>query len=747
MFGTIQWGREMRVMGNKRDAIIGLLIALLYLGTRIYGLFGGMNEYFDYDEGTYLLIARFINHGVLPYRDIFAVHPPLYYYLLALWLRIFGDSYIVGRLLSVFLGALAVLVAYYTGKEIKNRQLGTIFALLITLDPLMVQMNSFVFHETSIELFTLLSLYHFVKYFKGEETKHAYLSLFWAGLGTTSKFTIIPYAVALYLIIILSINPETKRYLERAASLLLNRSQIFIVLATYAIIAVIVVGIIVAYPSNYLRDILIVPGIYKISNALQLISVGLFLVIWGVITLYVTRVSYVRALLRTLLILIKNLKVELKLALALLLPKIIVEGILGVGISRNYISQTYLSQGGRYVPIINPFTYTYGILDNLHTSGHQNYIIFNLPPLVLLAFILIAWAGWKKLNAPEYLKGLLLMSFLMYFLVFPIVPNQRFLYPFFLVFYVTALYALLEVKSKKKLAATVLIMLLLMLPLAFGIAYNYPKGKLRLAWATHSQDLRKDVGDYIAENNLANGTYLVTNPFNAYYLHLPIHPYYLDVFGIIYLENASLFWKALNESDYVLLSTWAYTIMKESQIFESTLGKLERVSLQNYTLLFSESYGRGDVITLFRKANNPKNVSFDAFLGKLRIHVNNVSVGYVYPSDFPSSGDILTKIENVHGNYIITQRWRNEIAEGIAIENGTSITLRFPEKTNITLKLASKGVFLRGNSRLKAEDEGNFTVYLSDVDFKVKSDGKIVNVSTTEVTLKCGELIISAGED
>ena len=737
----------MKIEENRRDAIIGLLIALLYLGTRIYGVFGGMNEYFDYDEGTYLMIARFINHGILPYRDIFAVHPPLYYYLLALWLRIFGDSYVVGRFLSVVLGALAVLVAYYTGKEIKNRQLGMIFALFIVLDPLMVQMNSFVFHETSIELFTLLSLYHFVKYFKGGNLKHAYMSLFWAGLGTTSKFTIIPYAVALYIVLILSMTPETRQYLERASSITLNRSQIFVVLATYAIMAVIVVGTIVVHPSNYLRNILIVPGFHKIDNPLQILSVGLFLAIWGVITLYVSGASYIKALVRTLWILVKNLKVELKLALALLIPKLIVEGVLGVGVSKDYISQTYLSQGGRYAPIINPFTYTYGILDNLHASGHQDYIVFNLPPFILLALILIAWAGWKKLTAPGYLKGLLLTSFLMYFLVFPVVPNQRFLYSFFLVFYATALYALLEANQGRKLVTMVIIMLLLLLPLDFGIAYNYPEGKLRLAWAFHSQDLRGDLKGYIEGNNLINGTYLVTNPFNAYYLNLPIEPYYLDVFGIIYLKNAGLLWKALNESDYVLLSTWAYTIMEESPIFEETLGKLERISLQNYTLLFSESYGRGDVMTLFRKAENPKNISFDAFLGKLRIHVNNVSVGYLYPSWFPPSGDTVTKVEYVDGHYTVEQRWGNERVVFTAVENRTSITLRFPERSNVTLKLVSKGVFLSGSSRLKAGDGGSFWVYLPNVDFKVESDGRVVKVSPGEVILECRELRIISRED
>ena len=124
-----------------------------------------MGEYFDYDEGTYLMMARLINHGYLPYRDVFAVHPPLYYYLLALWLRIFGDNYITGRLLSVILGLVSLIVAYFTGKEVRDWKLGAAFASLLAADPLMIYMNSRVFHETVIELFTLLALYFFCQIF------------------------------------------------------------------------------------------------------------------------------------------------------------------------------------------------------------------------------------------------------------------------------------------------------------------------------------------------------------------------------------------------------------------------------------------------------------------------------------------------------------------------------------------------------------------------------------------------------
>jgi len=50
---------------------------------------------------------------------------------------------------------------------------------------------------------------------------------------------------------------------------------------------------------------------------------------------------------------IKKIKSAILLAMAFPLPKILIEGTLGAMISEDYISQTYLAQGGRSFPILN----------------------------------------------------------------------------------------------------------------------------------------------------------------------------------------------------------------------------------------------------------------------------------------------------------------------------------------------------------------------------------------------------------
>jgi len=117
-------------------------------------------------------------------------------------------------------------VAYYVGKEVRDWKLGVAFAGLLAMDPLLIHMNPLVFHETSIEF---LPYCHctILKYAKAKDLKYAYVSLFWAGLGSTSRFTILPFAFALYLTIFFSSNREIFRYLENANRVILNRKQVY----------------------------------------------------------------------------------------------------------------------------------------------------------------------------------------------------------------------------------------------------------------------------------------------------------------------------------------------------------------------------------------------------------------------------------------------------------------------------------------------------------------------------------------
>jgi 4-amino-4-deoxy-L-arabinose transferase-like glycosyltransferase len=66
------------------------------------------------DEGFHLVAARLVNDGKQPYLDFFYPHAPLWVYLMAAWMWIFGDTWRSVHVLSALLtGACTAVVARY----------------------------------------------------------------------------------------------------------------------------------------------------------------------------------------------------------------------------------------------------------------------------------------------------------------------------------------------------------------------------------------------------------------------------------------------------------------------------------------------------------------------------------------------------------------------------------------------------------------------------------------------------------
>ncbi|WP_157726705.1 glycosyltransferase family 39 protein [Thermococcus sp. P6] len=676
-----------------------ILISAYYLFTRLHGIAGHMNEYFDYDEGTYLLIARLINHGYLPYRDIFAVHPPLFYYLLALWLRIFGDSYIVGRLFSVFLGFLSLIVAYYVGKEVRDWKLGIAFSGLLAMDPLLIHVNPLVFHETSIELFTLLSLYHFVRYAKGRNLKHAYVSLFWAGLGSTSKFTIIPYLLALYLVVVLSLDEKTWGYLKGTVDVLLNRTQVFIAIVTYLFMTLLCIAAVMLHPAKLLREIMVVPGIHATTLKGHIIPVMILLTFWALLTICIFRLSYFGKFLETLRVLFKNLKTELKLALFALIPKATVEGFLGVAVSRDYLSQTYVSQGGRFLPFLNLFYYMGKKFGDIRASRPE-FLVYDVPLMVLLALVVLAVmknSPRRDHGAGDALKILFMMNFFVYFFVSPIIPTPRFLYPMTLVLYLLLLDFLLSLRvSRREAAVAVLISLVFLSVADFGMIYRFPSGTLKLGWATKTKTLRDDLGDYIETKGTGEAVYYSVNPMNAYYLNLTVDPWHVDTFGLILLKGTDgrdMIENVRGSGDYAILSTWVYEAWTSS-LLRGNLRYIFSFLHANTTLEYADSYDSGDVIEVYDlKRNAQGGLSFSAYNGKIAIWTNGSIAAYINLKKEGEEFSHRTRIMRVkNGTYRVIQYSNEGSVEFLVDTSNDGLLLDIPDGNSLEIEF--KGSFV-----------------------------------------------------
>lgn len=678
---------------QKRDIAVIILLSVPYVLLRVM-IIGEMNAYLDYDEGTYLMFARFIQEGFLPYKDIFAVHPPLYYYALAGWMWAFGDSYIIGRMFSMFLGLLSIAVAYYTGKELKDWRLGMAFAFLLAIDPMAIKLNTLVIHGSMIEFFTLLSLWALIKYTKTGRLKFAYYSLIAASIGSTAKFTIIPFLVALYVLVLFSTSTELKQYLFRITNRIFTFEQGRVIAITYLLWSAIVVTIGVLVPVSIVRIIAIIPGVHGITKLGHIYSSVMFLFFWLGLTVYLLKIRYVSDILPFLRTLLKTTKTALALASLVIVSKALVELPLGLFVSPDYISQTYLEQSSRGFPFVGIFWFINNILTTLQ-SDKLDSAVYILPALLLTVAFLIARYFDNSATSSQSLKSFLFLNTLFYLVAIPIIPNIRMVYSFVLVFYLTVLYSLFSGITDKKRLATIVFVFSLLFIADIGVAINYPRGKLAIPATPNIKEVRDDLGEYITSKKLT-GTYLSINPIDAYYLNLTTIPYMVDTFGLGYLRGENLTELIRNSSPkYIIFDTWMFEITRKSNVLFEVYQPVLMYTIANGTLLFAESTPNGECVELFKISQKTVPWAVMSSNGTLEIYYNSTRALTLVPNISKQYFLEITNIEE--GVYSIFIKNDTNVVGGTLLLNQTSVVLNSP---NVTWKLSFSGIPLKDNEPL-----------------------------------------------
>ena len=135
-------------MNSFWSKMAGLAILLLAVATRFYRL--GYQSLWS-DEGNSLSLAR-AGFGEIAVRTAFDIHPPFYYWLLKIWVSLFGESEFGLRSLSATLGVLLVGLIYGLGRKWFGTQVGRAAALVAALAPFQV------YYAQEARMYMLLTL-------------------------------------------------------------------------------------------------------------------------------------------------------------------------------------------------------------------------------------------------------------------------------------------------------------------------------------------------------------------------------------------------------------------------------------------------------------------------------------------------------------------------------------------------------------------------------------------------------------
>jgi len=185
MFHDALKTRPQRLLAAAALALIALSFA--FRGHLVF------TRYFDPDEMEHLHAAMCVFRGMLPARDFFQHHPPLYYFLLApiFFLGASLRLLFVGRTLSQLVTALIILSTYRLGRRAFGRDAGLLAAVWLSWH--------FVFLWRSLEIrpdvpAAFLLLEGIIRLWDGWRTSD-WRSWFLAGLAFGGAFLFTPKVV------------------------------------------------------------------------------------------------------------------------------------------------------------------------------------------------------------------------------------------------------------------------------------------------------------------------------------------------------------------------------------------------------------------------------------------------------------------------------------------------------------------------------------------------------------------------
>lgn len=128
--------------------------------------------------------------------------PVLYFYIIYFLFKIFGYSVFVARMFSVVLGIVSIYTTYLLGKELLNKKVGMVSALLIAVNFFHISYSQEARPYIFLYLFTTLSFYYLIKFIKISNFRNAFLYGLFTGLMLYGHFFAIFSIFAQYLFLL-----------------------------------------------------------------------------------------------------------------------------------------------------------------------------------------------------------------------------------------------------------------------------------------------------------------------------------------------------------------------------------------------------------------------------------------------------------------------------------------------------------------------------------------------------------------
>ncbi len=155
------------------------------------------------DEGAHLLDARFILDGLMPIVD-YDARQPFYLFMIAVFLKLFGISYHVGRLMPLFVTMGTSLMMFLLGRRLFSSKTGLIAAAIYLFLPLSLIWSTVIKTEPLAIFMTCASLFFVLKSVDSSQYRFGWMLMagIFAALAYYSRqlSLTLPLIITLYLL-------------------------------------------------------------------------------------------------------------------------------------------------------------------------------------------------------------------------------------------------------------------------------------------------------------------------------------------------------------------------------------------------------------------------------------------------------------------------------------------------------------------------------------------------------------------
>lgn len=159
------------------------------------------------DQGWFFLSARdMLLTGKIPLVGIESSHPwihqgPIWTYMLVLPMSMFKFEPVSGGYLGSLIGVATVYLMYLIGRKLFSKNIGLIASLLYAFSPIIIMHSRFPYHTNPIPFFTVLFLFAFASWIKGNINYFPFI-IFLLGVLYNLEIATFVFAIIIVLVIV-----------------------------------------------------------------------------------------------------------------------------------------------------------------------------------------------------------------------------------------------------------------------------------------------------------------------------------------------------------------------------------------------------------------------------------------------------------------------------------------------------------------------------------------------------------------